>query len=82
MQNETFALNQYISYAELVEFSYFGLIYYILDQSLLQIDEGILKWCDFITKWEQVIYYKVGQFLLPSVASITMCGNFITKITK
>ena len=55
----------------------FGLIYYLVDQSLLQIDGGFSKWCNFIPKSVKHYYkvgegkYKVGQSLLPNVISLT-----------
>ena len=50
MQNETFVVNQSVNYAELVEFNYFELIYYIVGQSFLKTGGGISRWGNFITK--------------------------------
>ena len=76
LQNKTFAVTHYVSYAELVPFNNLGLIYYLVDQSLLQIDGGISKWCNFIPKWVKHYYKmgtgknKVGQSLLPNVVTL------------
>ena len=43
MQNETFVVNQSVNYAELVEFNYFELIYYIVGQSFLKTGGGISR---------------------------------------
>ena len=60
LQNNTFVVNRSVSYAELVVFSHFELIYYIVRQSQLQTDADISKCGNFITKWNKN-YYKVGQ---------------------
>ena len=49
LQNKSFAVNQSVNHAELNEFNYFELGYYIVRQSLLETATAILKWGNFVT---------------------------------
>ena len=54
--NLSFVVNWAACHAEVAEFKYSKLIYYIVGQSLLQTCTSITKCSKFITKW----YYKAG----------------------
>ena len=70
---QNFVVNLSVNYAQLVEFKYFELIYYLMGQYLLQTGAGISKWGNFITK-------KGGFALLQSEAkAITKSGRYFTK---
>ena len=47
--------------------------------ALLQNGAGITSWAKSFYKVGQLIYYKVGQSLLPSRVGIIKWGKFITK---